>query len=73
MTKEFLTAIEHFNLTLEDLEKITINSMKSAFISYKERLKYIYEIIKPGFQKIKDQLLSFKNFSEPDEKIIHKL
>ena len=73
MTKEFLTAIEYFNLTLDDLEKITINSMKSAFISYKERLKFIYDIIKPGYQKIKDQLLSFKNFSEPDEKIIHKL
>ena len=73
MTKEFLTAIEYFNLTLDDLEKITINSMKSAFINYKERLKYIYDIIKPGYQKIKDQLLSFKNFPEPDEKIIHKL
>ncbi len=73
MTKEFLTAIEYFNLTLEDLEKITLNSMKSAFIPYKERLKYIYDIIKPGYQNIKDQLLSFKNFSETDEKIIHKL
>lgn len=60
MTKEFMTAIEHFNLTLEDIEKITINSMKSAFIPYKERLHYIYEVIKPGYQKIKDQLLSLK-------------
>jgi len=38
MTKEFLTAIQYFNLNFEDFEKITINSMKSAFIPYKERL-----------------------------------
>jgi adenosine deaminase len=73
MTKEFLTAIQYFNLNLEDVEKITINSMKSAFIPYKERLTYIYKIIKPGFQKMKDNLLSFKNYSEPHEETIHKL
>ena len=73
LTKEFLTAIEYFNLTLEDIEKITINSMKSAFIPYKERLYYIYEVIKPGFQAMKDRLLSLKTYTGKDEKIIHKL
>ncbi len=56
MTKEFLTAIEIFNVTLDDIEKITINSMKSAFIHYKERLNFIYNIIKPGYQKVREQL-----------------
>jgi adenosine deaminase len=60
MTKEFMTAISNFNLNLEDVEKISLNAMKSAFIPYKERLNYIYNIIKPGFQAIKDQLLSLK-------------
>jgi adenosine deaminase len=60
MTKEFLIAIKYFNLSFDDLEKITINSMKSAFIPYKERLYYIYNVIKPGYQKIREQLLSFK-------------
>lgn len=60
LTKEFLTAIEFFNLTLDDIEKISLNSMKSAFINYKERLKYIYDVIKPGYQKIKDKLISLK-------------
>ncbi len=73
MTKEFLTAIQYFNLNLEDVEKITINSMKSAFIPYKERLSYIYKIIKPGFQKMKDNLLSLKNYSDSHEETIHKL
>jgi adenosine deaminase len=73
MTKEFLIAIEYFNLNLEDVEKITINSMKSAFIPYKERLHYIYNIIKPGFQAIKDKLFSFKSYTENYEETIHKL
>jgi len=61
LTKEFVTAIEQFNLNLEDVEKITINSMKSAFINYNERLKYIYSVIKPGYQKVREKLLSLKN------------
>lgn len=73
MTKEFLVAIDIFNLNLEDLEKITINSMKSAFIQYKERLHFIYNVIKPGYQKMKDKLLSFKSYPENHEKAIHKL
>lgn len=73
MTKEFLTAIEYFKLNLEDIEKITINSMKSAFIPYKERLEYIYKTIKPGYQKIKENLLSFKNYPGQHEEAIHKL
>ena len=72
MTKEFLVAIEHFNLTMEDIEKITINSMKSAFIPYKKRLDFIYKVIKPGYQQLKEKLLSLKN-SETNEKTIHKL
>jgi adenosine deaminase len=60
MTKEFLTAIEVFNITLEDIEKITINSMKSAFIHYSERLYYIYNVIKPGYQKLREDLLKGK-------------
>ncbi len=73
MTKEFLTAIEHFNLNLEDFEKITLNSMKSAFIPYKERLHYIYNIIKPGYQEIKDKLFSFQSYKENYEETVHKL
>ncbi|MHB8338811.1 MAG: adenosine deaminase [Ignavibacteriaceae bacterium] len=73
MTKEFITAIKHFNVNMDDVEKITINSMKSAFIPYNERLFYIYNVIKPGFQAMKDKLLSLKTYSGEHEEIIHKL
>jgi len=70
MTKEFLTAIQYFDLNFEDFEKITINSMKSAFIPYKERLHYIYNVIKPGYQKIREKILSFNNTKGENEKTI---
>jgi adenosine deaminase len=73
MTKEFLTAIEYFNLNLDEIEKITINSMKSAFIHYKERLDFIYNIIKPGYHKIRENLLSLKSIPGNHEEAIHKL
>ena len=51
MTKEFKIAHHVFSLGLEDLEKLTINSMKSAFIPYNRRIKLIYDVIKPGYAK----------------------
>jgi adenosine deaminase len=51
MTKEFRLAHQTFDLALDDLEKITINSMKSAFIPYKGRIALIYDVIKPGYSK----------------------
>jgi adenosine deaminase len=51
MSKEFQFAAETFHLTLDDLEKITINAMKSAFIGYRERCEFIYNVIKPGYAK----------------------
>ncbi len=58
MTKEFITAQKYFGITIDDIEKITLNSMKSAFIHYNERLHYIYNIIKPGFKKTREILNS---------------
>lgn len=73
MTKEFQLAIKHFNLSFDDVEKLTINAMKSAFIHYNERLDYIYKVIKPGYQNIRDKLLSFNNLSDKNEKTLPKL
>ncbi|MGH2567151.1 MAG: adenosine deaminase, partial [Bacteroidota bacterium] len=56
LTDEFQTAAESFGLTLEDFEKITINSMKSAFIPYKQRIRIIYDLLKPGYAKAKAAL-----------------
>jgi adenosine deaminase len=56
MTKEFKIANQVFKLGLEDLEKLTINSMKSAFQPYNRRIRLIYDVIKPGFAKARTAL-----------------
>src|SRR5262249_43932378 len=53
MTKELKAAQEAFNLTIHDVEKLTLNAMKSAFIPYKERLRIIYDVIKPGYERVR--------------------
>jgi adenosine deaminase len=60
LTKEYLIAQDLFKINLDDIEKLNINAMKSAFLPYNERLKYIYDVIKPGYQRIREKLMSLK-------------
>lgn len=61
LTKEYLTAADYFGITLDEIEKLNINAMKSSFLPHKERLKFIYNVIKPGYQEMRSNLLSLKN------------
>jgi adenosine deaminase len=56
LTDEYFTAVEKFGMTIDDLEKLTINAMKSAFIPYKQRIPLIYEVLKPGYAKARREL-----------------
>ena len=53
MTKEMFWLAEAFNYTLKDFEWLTINSLKSSFIPFDERLAIINNVVKPGYAKIK--------------------
>lgn len=53
LSKEFSIAVEHYGLSIADLEKLTINAMKSSFINYTDRVRIIYDILKPKFAKLK--------------------
>jgi len=55
LTKEMSLAVKHFNLNFRDLEKLTLNAMKSAFIHHDERIRIIYDIIKPEFAKLRNE------------------
>lgn len=55
LTKEISIAVNYYSLNLRDLEKLTINAMKSAFIHYDERIRIIYDIIKPEFAKLRSE------------------
>ena len=56
LTDEYQTAAEVFNLDIDDLEKLSINAMKSAFMPYKRRIPFIYNVIKPGFAAAREKL-----------------
>ena len=52
LTDEYRTAAEVFGLGLPDLERITTNAMKSAFMPYKQRVGFIYNVLKPGYASV---------------------
>ncbi|NUS45170.1 MAG: adenosine deaminase [Mycobacteriaceae bacterium] len=49
MSNEMLKLVHTFDYGWSDLERFTINAMKSAFIPFPERLRIIDDIIKPGY------------------------
>jgi adenosine deaminase len=56
MTGEYEAAHREYRLDFTDLEKISINSMKSSFLPYRERLAVIYDVLKPGFARLRQEL-----------------
>lgn len=56
LTREFEVAAQTFGLSLADFEILTINAMKSAFLPYDERCRFIYEVLKPGYANAKARL-----------------
>jgi adenosine deaminase len=58
LTDEYMKAAEIFDLRLDELEKLTLNAMKSAFLPYRDRIEIIYDIIKPGYARAAARLES---------------
>mgnify|MGYP000624955700 FL=1 len=52
MSHEMTEVVGAFKWDFADLQRVTINGMKSAFIPYPERLEIIEKIIKPGYAAI---------------------
>lgn len=55
MSKEMEHVVDAFNWTFLDLQRVTVNALKSAFIPFDERLGIIEEQIKPAYQKISQE------------------
>ncbi len=55
LTKEMEIAVREYGLGIRDLEKITINAMKSAFIHHDEKIRIIYDVIKSGYNKLRSE------------------
>ena len=52
MTSEMASLNEAFGWGLADLRWLTINSMKSAFLPFDERLAIIENVVKPGYAEL---------------------
>ena len=53
MSNEFAELSSAFGWDLSDMEWLTINAMKSAFIHFPERLRIIDQVVKPGYARLK--------------------
>jgi len=49
MTAEMAALVEAFGYGWADLQWLTVNAMKSAFIPFDQRLALINDVIKPGY------------------------
>jgi adenosine deaminase len=52
MSREMTELVNAFDWTLLDLQRVTINALKSAFIPFEERLAIIDNVVKPGYLAI---------------------
>ena len=55
LSEEFQRLSATLGLILADVERLSINAMKSAFIGYDERVRIIYDRIKPGYAKLRGE------------------
>jgi adenosine deaminase len=55
LSEEFRRLSATLGLTLDDVERLTINAMKSAFLGYDERVAVIYDRIKPGYARLRGE------------------
>lgn len=49
MSREFAKLVEAFGWNIDDIEWVTLNAMKSAFLPFDERLALIEGVIKPSY------------------------
>jgi adenosine deaminase len=55
LSEEFQRLSRVAALTLSDVERLSINAMKSAFVGYDERVAIIYARIKPGYARLRGE------------------
>ena len=55
MSHEMQEVVNAFDWTFQDLQRVTINALKSAFIPFDERLEIIEKVVKPGYLSISQE------------------
>jgi len=52
LSEEFVKLVDAFGYGWDELRWFTLNAMKSAFLHFDERIAYIDDVIKPGFDAV---------------------
>jgi adenosine deaminase len=52
MTHEMSQCVKSFDWKFADLQRVTVNALKSAFIPFEERLEIIEKDVKPAYAQI---------------------
>jgi adenosine deaminase len=52
MTNEMTQCVNSFDWKFVDLQRVTVNALKSSFIPFEERLEIIEKIVKPAYLAI---------------------
>ncbi|MGH3949677.1 MAG: adenosine deaminase, partial [Pseudonocardiaceae bacterium] len=66
MTRELTELVDAFGYTLDDLQWFAVNAMKSAFLTFDQRLALINDVIKPGYAALRAERL-FANVAAEQE------
>src|SRR3954467_15161574 len=57
VSSEFQALDQAFGIGLGEMEWMTINALKSAFVPFDERLRLINEVVKPGYARLRGRAL----------------
>ncbi len=53
LSDEFATLMTVFDISLDEMQWLSTNAMKSSFLAFDERLRLINGVIKPGYERLK--------------------
>ena len=52
MSNEMIQCVKSFDWKFADLQRVTVNALKSSFIPFEERLEIIENTVKPAYAAI---------------------
>ena len=52
MSNEMTQCVKSFGWKFADLQRVTVNALKSSFIPFEERLEIIEKVVKPAYAAI---------------------
>jgi adenosine deaminase len=58
LSDEFASLVTTFGLSLDEMQWLSTNAMKSSFLAFDERLRLINGVIKPGYERLKAEQLA---------------